>query len=199
MLDYPPAVRKLISALRQLPTIGQRSAERLALHLLNQEETYTLTLAESIREARSKIKACPVCGFYSETTLCEICSDSRRDPNTLCVVERPADVIFLERSGTYRGLYHVLGGTLSPLDGIGPEQLNLSTLLKRCANSSISEVVLALGHDVKGETTSLYLSSELKTTSLRVTRLATGLSVGGSLEYADPQTLNHALAGRKEI
>ncbi len=199
MLDYPPAVRKLIAALRQLPTIGPRSAERLALHILQQEESYALSIADSIREARARIKSCPVCGFYCEIDLCEICSDKKRDHRTICVVERPADVISLERSGTYHGLYHVLGGTLSPLDGIGPEQLNIPSLLRRCAGSEVSEIVLALGHDVKGETTSLYLSGELKTASLRVTRLATGLSVGGSLEYADPQTLVHALQGRKEI
>jgi recombination protein RecR len=199
MLDYPPAVRKLIAALRQLPTVGSRSAERLALHLLQQEVDLSLSIADSIREARTRVKTCSVCGFFCESDLCEICADPKRDQTVICVVERPADVLSLEKSGTFRGLYHVLGGTLSPLDGIGPEQLRIASLQKRCLDSKVSEIVLALGHDVRGETTSLYLSGELKTSSLRVTRLATGLSVGGSLEYADPQTLVHALQGRKEI
>jgi recombination protein RecR len=199
MLDYPPAIRKLIAALRQLPSVGSRSAERLALHLLQQDSSLALSIADSIRDARTRIHACPVCGFFCETALCAICADTQRDQTTLCVVERPADVLSLEKSGTYRGLYHVLGGTLSPLDGIGPEQLSIASLQKRCQTNPIQEIVLALGHDVKGETTSLYLSGELKTSSLRVTRLATGLSVGGSLEYADPQTLVHALQGRKEL
>jgi recombination protein RecR len=199
MLDYPPAVRKLIAALRQLPTIGSRSAERLALHLLQQDSNLAFSIADSIRDARSRIQTCSICGFFCEEPTCEICRDTRRDQKTICVVERPTDVLSLERSGTYPGLYHVLGGTLSPLDGVGPEQLRIPSLQKRCLEGKISEVVLALGHDVKGETTSLYLSSELKSNSLRVTRLAAGLSIGGSLEYADPQTLVHALQGRKEV
>ncbi|NJK93246.1 MAG: recombination protein RecR [Blastochloris sp.] len=198
MLDYPASIRKLIASLRQLPGVGPRNAERLALHLLQPRSELALGLAESLREVKIRVQACPCCGFFTEEDRCEICRDNRRDSTQICVVEKAADVLSLEKSGSFRGLYHVLGGTLSPLDGIGPEQLNISPLLERC-RSLVREVVLALGQDVKGETTSLYLAGELKSSGLRVSRLATGLSVGGSLDYADPQTLTHALQGRKEL
>lgn len=199
MIDYPPAVKKLISALRQLPSVGPRSAERLALHILQEDSLYAHALADSLKEARDRIKPCSRCGFFSEHTVCEVCSDPKRDSQILCVVERPADVLAIEKSATYRGLYHVLGGLLSPLDGIGPEQLSIPSLISRTRDGTILEAVLALGHDVKGETTSLYLAEELKKNGIKVTRPATGISVGTSLEYTDPQTLVHALQGRKEI
>ncbi len=204
MLDYPAPIRKLISALRQLPTIGSRSAERLALHLIQQDSELVHGLADALREVKTHIKPCSVCGFFTDNDICEICLDPKRDRSLICVVERASDVLTIEKSASYRGLYHVLGGTLSPLDGIGPEQLTIEKLLNRIhrpesSNGKVEEVIFALGHDVRGETTALYLSGELKSLGLRLTRLATGLSVGGSLEYADPQTLLHALQGRKEI
>lgn len=204
MLDYPAPIRTLVSVLRQLPTIGPRSAERLALYLIQQDTALNLSLADALQGVRTKIKACSICGFYSDQDTCEICRDPKRDRSVICVVERTSDVLTMERSACFNGLYHVLGGTLSPLDGVGPEQLNFDSLIKRVqtaapTNFPIKEIVFALGHDVKGETTALYLSNQLKTSPIRLSRLATGLSVGGSLEYADPQTLGHALQGRKEI
>ncbi len=199
MLDYPPAFQELIAALRQLPSVGPRSAERLALYLLESPALVSDRIATAITEARHRILPCPQCGFYAEGPLCTICSDQKRERQVWCVVEQPSDVLKLEKSGSFRGLYHVLGGRLSPLDGVGPEQLRIGALQSRVAKEKPTEIILALGADVEGETTALYLVPLLKGSGVRVTRLATGLPAGGGLEFADSVTLGYALSGRREM
>lgn len=199
MTEYPPAFQELLAALRQLPSVGPRSAERLALFLLESPPAVSERLAESLLDARRKIIPCPRCGFYAEGPLCTICADNKRDRQVWCVVEQPSDVLQLEKSGSFRGLYHVLGGRLSPLDGVGPEQLRIGSLQSRLDAEKPAEVILALGADVEGETTALYLAPILKKAGVRVTRLATGLPAGGGLEFADSVTLGYALSGRREL
>jgi len=199
MSSYPPAVLRLIHSLKQLPSIGARSAERLALHLLDHEPESAYEIANAIREARDCIRPCTRCGFFAEADLCLICQDQQRLGQPLCVVQHPADVLVIERSQAFRGYYHVLGGVLSPLDGIGPEDLRIQSLKERIQKESFCEVILALGADVRAETTSLYLLNELRESSVTVTQLATGISVGGPLEFADSATLAHALEGRKKL
>ncbi|MDR0533323.1 MAG: recombination mediator RecR [Verrucomicrobiales bacterium] len=198
-MDYPPSVQRLIAALRQLPSVGPRSAERLALHILKSDKTLADNLAISVNEAREKVRPCSRCGFYAESDVCEICSDANREPGVICIVEQPTDVITFEKSGAFKGSYHVLGGSLSPLDDIGPEELNIPKLLARIREQGIREVIIALNTDVKGETTMLYLARELHQLGIKVTRLATGISIGSSLEYADSVTLSHAIGDRKEV
>ncbi|MDR1191056.1 MAG: recombination mediator RecR [Verrucomicrobiales bacterium] len=199
MMDYPPTVRRLIESLRQLPSVGPRSAERLALHILRAEPALAQTLAASISGARDAVRPCERCGFYAETPVCEICAAADRDPHTVCIVEQPTDVITFEKSGAFKGLYHVLGGSLSPLDDIGPEELHIPKLINRLRGQGAREAILALNTDVKGETTTLYLARELRQLGIKVTRLATGISIGSPLEYADSLTLTHALGDRKEV
>lgn len=206
MADFPPAVRRLIASLRRLPTVGPRGAERLAVFLLSCDPAIANEISASLSTVRATIHPCPVCGFYAEGDLCEICSDPTRDSGQLCVVEQPGDVLAIEKSGAYKGLYHVLGGTLSPLDGVGPDELNIAGLLKQLPLDSDAdghtlcrEVIIALGTDVRGETTSLYLTDLLRRYAVTVSRPATGISVGGSLEFADALTLTHALQHRTPI
>jgi recombination protein RecR len=198
-MDYPPSVQRLIAALRRLPSVGPRSAERLALHILKSDQALADNLAVSVSEARHSVRPCERCGFYAETPVCEICGDANREQKTVCIVEQPADVISFEKSGAFKGLYHVLGGSLSPLDDIGPEELNIPKLLNRLREQGVQEVIIALNTDVKGETTMLYLARELHQLGVKVTRLATGISIGSSLEYADSATLTHAISDRKEV
>ncbi|MDR1144774.1 MAG: recombination mediator RecR [Verrucomicrobiales bacterium] len=198
-MNYPPSVCRLIESLRQLPSIGPRGAERLALHLLRADPALAETLAASVSGARRAVRPCECCGFYAETPRCEICAAADREAGVVCVVEQPADVVNLEKSGAFKGRYHVLGGSLSPLDDIGPEELNIAKLLARVRDEQLREVVIALNTDVKGETTTLYLAHELRQLGVKVTRLATGISIGASLEYADSVTLSHALGDRKEV
>lgn len=201
MADYPPSVRRLISVLRELPSVGPRSAERLAVHLLQGDGTLPRALSNALQEVQEKIGRCQVCGFFSEGDLCEVCRDPKRDDSIICVVEDAADVMAVEKSEAYRGVYHVLGGTLSPLDEVGPDDLAIEPLMKRLreANPPVQEVIIALGSDVKGETTSLYLARMLTDFPVQVSRPATGISVGGDLEYADSQTLSHAFSRRRPI
>lgn len=199
MLEYPPPIRRLIAAFKQLPTVGPRSAERLALHMLKEGAHVSENLVQALNEVRSDVRRCKCCGFFSEEELCSICSDEKRDSTLACVVEEPSDVISFERSGAFTGKYHVLGGCLSPLDGIGPEELGVPRFLERAQRDGIKEVILGLNADAKGETTSVYLARELKELNITVTRLATGISVGGSLEFADSVTLSHALQDRKQV
>lgn len=199
MTDYPPAFQELITALQQLPSVGPRSAERLALFLLQSPPSVSDRIATAIGEGRRKIHPCSRCGFYAEGPLCTICADEKRDHQVLCIVEQSSDVLKLEKSGAFRGYYHVLGGRLSPLDGIGPEQLNITSLQARLETDKPAEVVLALGADVEGETTALYLLPLIKAAGVRVSRLATGLPAGGGLEFADSVTLGYALSGRREL
>jgi recombination protein RecR len=198
-MEYPAAFQELIAALRQLPSVGPRSAERLALYLMENDASISHRLATALTCAKEQIRPCPQCGFFSQGDLCAICRDSSRDTGLWCVVEHAGDMLKLEKSGTWRGLYHILGGRLSPLDGIGPEQLAIAPLLARISQHSPREIVLALGADVEGETTALYLAPLLKEKGVKVSRLATGLPAGGGLEFADSVTLGYALAGRREI
>src|SRR6187200_2389105 len=193
-----PAVDNLVAQLTRLPGIGSRTAQRLAFHLLSTQKDEALALASAIAEVKERVRFCRECGNLTEEEQCSICLDSRRDRTVVCVVEQPVDVISLERTHEYRGLYHVLGGSLSPLDGVEPEHLRIDELLKRVANGEIAEVVLATNPNMTGEATAAYVADRLRDRT-RVTRLASGLPVGGDLEYADEVTLGRALAGRREM
>jgi recombination protein RecR len=199
--DYPPAFQELVAALRQLPAVGARSAERLALFLAGEKDEVSARLAAALLQARERIVPCPRCGFFAERgeTACPICRDSSRDGGLWCLVEQAGEVVKFEKAASFRGLYHVLGGKLSPLEGIGPEELGVGPLLQRIEAEKPREVILALGTDVEGETTALYLAPLLKARGVLVSRLATGLPAGGGLEFADSVTLGYALSGRREI
>jgi recombination protein RecR len=193
-----PAVDNLVAQLTRLPGIGSRTAQRLAFHLLSTPKEEALALATAIGEVKERVRFCDECGNLTEAERCDICLDPRRDRSVVCVVEQPVDVISLERTHEYRGLYHVLGGSLSPLDGVEPEHLRIEELLQRVAGGEIGEVVLATNPNMTGEATAAYLADRLRGRAT-VTRLASGLPVGGDLEYADEVTLGRALAGRREI
>ena len=199
---YAGPISRLIAELSKLPGIGQRTAQRLAFHILRASEEDALALADSIREVKEKVGLCEVCFNLAEGPRCEVCEDTRRDRSLICVVEQPADVIPIERTHEYRGLYHVLGGALSPIDGVDPEDLHISELLGRVDNGAgISEVVIATNATTTGEATALYLADALRERApeVVVTRLASGLPVGSDLEYADEITLGRALRGRQSI
>jgi recombination protein RecR len=193
-----PAVDNLVAQLTRLPGIGTRTAQRLAFHLLSTRKEEALALSAAIEDVKERVGFCRECGNLTEEELCAICSDPRRDRTVVCVVEQPVDVLSLERTHEYRGLYHVLGGSLSPLDGVEPEDLRLGQLLHRVEAGGIQEVVLATNPNMTGEATAAYLAERLRD-RVRVTRLASGLPVGGDLEYADEVTLGRALAGRREL
>ena len=193
-----PSVDNLVAQLTRLPGIGSRTAQRLAFHLLSAPKDEALALAAAIGEVKERVRFCRECGNLTEEELCGICLDARRDRTVVCVVEQPVDVISLERTHEYRGLYHVLGGSLSPLDGVEPEHLRIDELLRRVAEGGITEVVLATNPNMTGEATAAYLADRLRDRAT-VTRLASGLPVGGDLEYADEVTLGRALAGRREL
>jgi recombination protein RecR len=193
-----PSVDNLVAQLTRLPGIGSRTAQRLAFHVLSTPKDEALALATAIEEVKERVRFCRECGNLTEEELCAICLDARRDRTVVCVVEQPVDVISLERTHEYRGLYHVLGGSLSPLDGVEPEHLRIDELLRRVAAGGIEEVVLATNPNMTGEATAAFLADRLRD-QVRVTRLASGLPVGGDLEYADEVTLGRALAGRREL
>jgi recombination protein RecR len=193
-----PAVENLVAQLSRLPGVGSRTAHRLAFHLLQRPKDEALALSHAIEEVKERVRFCAECGNLTEEELCAICADARRDRSLICVVEQPVDVISLERTHEYRGLYHVLGGALSPLDGVEPEHLRIDELVRRVDRNGVSEVVLATNPTMTGEATAAFLADRLRG-RVRVTRLASGLPVGGDLEYADEVTLGRALAGRREI
>jgi len=195
---YAPSVDNLIVQLARLPGVGRRTAQRLAFHLLKASEADALALADAIREVKDRIGFCTECGNLAEEPLCQICSDARRDRSLICVVEDPSDLVALERTHEYRGLYHVLGGALSPIDGVDPEDLRIAELVGRVDRGGVAEVLLATNPTMTGEATAAYLADRLRDRT-RVTRLASGLPVGGDLEYADEVTLGRALAGRREM
>jgi recombination protein RecR len=199
MASLPEPINELLAALNTLPGIGPRSAERLALHLVQSEAGAVQQLARAILQARERIRSCPNCGSLTEQVPCAICSDSRRDATLVCVVERPVDIISIEKSGTYRGKFHVLGGKISPLNGVEPEDLRIADLEKRIVAEPIKEVILALGTDVEGDATSFYLAKRLGAKGMKVTRIAHGLPAGSGLEFADELTLSQALEGRREL
>ena len=194
---YSPSVDRLIKELSRLPGIGPRSAQRLAFHILRQRPEQILPLAEAIVEVKERIGFCRRCFNLAEGELCTICADTRRDPAALCVVEQPADIVPIERTREFRGLYHVLGGALSPLDGVEPADLHIVDLLGR-VQEGVDEVILATNPTMTGEATAMYIADMLPA-DVRVTRLASGLPVGGDLEYADELTLGRALAGRRSL
>lgn len=198
---FSPPVNRLITELAKLPGIGQRTAQRLAFYILRQPEAEALPLAEAIREVKRKIGLCEVCFNLADGPRCRFCLDERRDRSTICVVEEPQDVIPIEATHEFRGLYHVLGGALSPIDGVGPDDLKISQLTERVACGGVKEVVLATNPTTSGEATSLYIAEEIRKLDqdVAVTRLASGLPVGADLEYADEVTLGRALAGRREL
>jgi recombination protein RecR len=195
---YSPSVENLIVQLTRLPGIGRRTAQRLAFFILRLDADDALALADAIREVKERIGFCRRCFNLAEGELCTICADARRDQRTICVVEDPADVIPIERTAEYRGLYHVLGGALSPIDGVDPDDLRIDELLRRTQAEGVEEVVLATNPTMTGEATAGYIADRLRG-RVRVTRLASGLPVGGDLEYADEVTLGRALAGRREM
>ena len=203
MLQYARPLQRVIEQLQRLPGIGPKSAQRLAFHILRSGPQSARELGEAIGALPDAIGRCSICHNYTEKDICEVCSDPRRDSSVLCVVGEVSDLMALERSGEYRGLYHVLGGALSPLDGIGPDRLHLDTLFSRLSKEPVQELIIGTNPSLAGEATALFISEQLHSTLggrlIRVTRLAAGLPVGGDLEYADEVTLGKALLGRREM
>lgn len=199
MSIYTPAVQTLIDELGKLPGVGPKSAQRIAFHLVKIAEEDAIRLSDAIRDAKEKVRFCDKCFNMSDEVICDICSDSRRDPSLVCVVEEPRDIVAVERTQEYKGFYHVLQGAINPIDGIGPEQLRVKELLTRLQENSISEVILCTNPNIEGEATAMYLARLLEPLGVSVTRIASGLPVGGDLEYADELTLGRALEGRREI
>jgi recombination protein RecR len=196
---YEGIIQELIDELGRLPGIGPKSAQRIAFHIL-QTETYDVTrLAEVLMEIREKVRFCEICGNVAEEATCSICRDPRRSPTTICVVEEAKDVVAIERTREFRGLYHVLGGAISPIDGVGPDDLRIRSLVQRLADGVVTEVIIATDPNLEGEATATYLTRLLVQPNLRVTRLASGLPVGGDLEYADEVTLGRAFEGRRLV
>ena len=195
---FSPSVENLVAQLTRLPGIGARTAQRLAFHILQKPPEEALALASALTEVKERVRFCRDCGNLTEEELCGICTDTRRDRTSICVVEQPVDVISLERTHEFRGLYHVLGGALSPLDGVEPRNLRIEELMRRIDKGGVEEVVIATNPNMTGEATAYYIADQLRGRA-RVTRLASGLPVGGDLEYADEVTLGRALEGRREM
>jgi recombination protein RecR len=196
---YSPPIAKLIEELEKLPGIGHKTAQRLAFHILNLPAEKSETLACAIREAKLKTRYCSICSNITETDPCSICGSGKRDHGVICVVEDPKDVVAMERIREFNGVYHVLNGVISPMEGIGPEDIRIKELLHRIRDGNIREVILATDPDVEGEATAMYISRLLKPIGIRTTRIAHGIPVGGDLEYADEVTLAKALEGRREL
>jgi recombination protein RecR len=199
MLYYPRPLAQLLEQLEKLPGIGPKSAQRLAFHLLRASRAESEALATAIRNVRENIKPCARCGNFTDLELCDICTSTRRESAQLCVVAEPRELLAVENSGEFRGRYHVLGGLLNPIEGIGPEQLSVNALVRRLEDENVQEVVLALSATVEGETTAHYLANVLKSRAVKVTQLARGLPFGGDLDYADQMTIAGALRGRREV
>ncbi|WP_068426805.1 recombination mediator RecR [Piscicoccus intestinalis] len=194
---YEGAVQDLIDELGMLPGIGPKSAQRIAFHLLQADEADVKRLVDALVEVKSKVRFCETCGNVAESEQCRICADPRRDATVICVVEEPKDVVAIERTREFRGRYHVLGGAISPMDGVGPDDLSIAQLFSRLADASVSEVIIATDPNLEGEATATYLVRALSTLGVRISRLASGLPVGGDLEYADEITLGRAFEGRR--
>ncbi len=199
MAAYARPVERLITELSKLPSIGPRSAQRIAFHIIRGKKDDAIGLAEALKDEKERIKPCSRCFNLTEVEECEICRDARRDRTAICVVEDPYDIGPLERTAEYRGLYHVLGGSLSPLDGVEPEDLRIAELVERVRNEGTKELVIATNPNTTGEATALFIAAEVRDLPVRVTALASGLPVGGDLEYADEVTLGRAFAGRREL
>ena len=196
---FPQSLERLMAELAKLPGIGPKSAQRLAFHILDRGAENAASLAKALTDAAEKLGECPLCFNIAEEGHCALCDDPNRDDTVICVVESPRDILPIERSGSFHGRYHVLGGLLSPMDGIGPAELHLKELLKRLENEEVTEVILATGSNVEGEATAAYIADLLKPLGITVTRIAQGMPVGGDLEYIDEITLARALTGRREF
>jgi recombination protein RecR len=192
-------IGRLVAELAKLPGVGEKTAARLAFHVLRAPAEDAVALASAITDLRAKIRLCSRCWDFTEEDPCEICRDQRREPGLLCVVAHPQDVIAIERTGGYRGRYHVLHGVLSPLDGIGPEDLRIAELIRRCGEGDLREVIVATNPSIEGETTAIYLAKLIRPLGIRTSRIATGVPMGGELEYADRLTLARAIDGRREL
>lgn len=198
-MNFSPAIEELIDALRCLPGVGPKSAQRMTLHLLERDREGAEALARALSTAVNKVDHCQRCRNFTELEICEICIDPRRDTTTICVVETPADVLAVEMSGSFKGIYYVLMGHLSPIDGIGPEEIGLDLLHQRVVSEGISEVILATNPTVEGEATAYYLIDLLQEEGVKVSRIAHGVPLGGELEYVDGSTLAHAFSGRRQV
>ncbi|EJE2588144.1 TPA: recombination mediator RecR [Listeria monocytogenes] len=198
-MHYPEPITKLIDSFMKLPGIGPKSAARLAFYVLDMKEDDVLDFAKALVDAKRNLSFCSVCGHITDKDPCYICADTSRDRSVICVVQESKDVIAMEKMRDFHGLYHVLHGTISPMDGIGPEDINIPDLLKRLQDDTIEEVILATNPNVEGEATAMYISRLLKPSGIKVTRIAHGLPVGGYLEYADEVTLSKAMEGRREV
>ena len=199
MLYYPRPLAELLEQLEKLPGIGPKSAQRLAFHILRAPREDSENLAQAVRDVRDKIKPCTRCGSFTDLEICDICTDPRRDNAMLCVVAEPRELMAVENSGEFRGRYHVLGGLVNPIEGVGPDQLNINGLMRRVGEENVSEIILALASTVEGEMTASYLGNLLKPRGVRVTQLARGLPFGGDLDYADQMTIAGAVRGRREV
>ncbi len=199
MSHFAAPIARLIEEFSRLPGIGRKTAQRLAFHVINSREDYAVSLSEAILEAKKKMKYCSQCFNLTDVELCPICADPKRDQSMICVVEDPKDLIAIERTKEFHGVYHVLHGSISPMDGIGPDDIKLRELIIRVQSSDVSEVILATNPTIEGEATSMYISKLLSPAGILVTRLAHGVPVGGDLEYADEVTLSKALEGRRKL
>lgn len=199
MSSYSPSIEKLIESFEKLPSIGHKTAIRLAFHMLDMSPEETDEFISSIKEAKQKLKYCSTCFNIADTDPCPICSNPKRDPSTICVVEDVRDIMAMERTHEYKGVYHVLHGTISPMNGIGPDEIKIKELLDRIRDNDIKEVIIATNPRVEGEATSIYISKLIKAFNIKVTRIAHGIPVGGDLEYTDEITLMKAMEGRREI
>jgi recombination protein RecR len=199
MSHYPPSILKLIKSLSRLPGIGEKTAERLAMHILRAPHSEAERLSSNIIEVKNKIKLCSICFGLSDSDICNICSDRTRTLSILCVVEQPADMVAIEKSGAFTGLYHILEGVLSPMDGIGPDNIRIKELISRIAQGEIKEVVLATSTNVEGEATAAYIAERIENYSIKVTRIASGVPIGGDLKYVDQVTLKKAMETRHAV
>ncbi|MBQ9708572.1 MAG: recombination protein RecR [Firmicutes bacterium] len=199
MRQYPKPLNRLINELSRLPGVGGKTAQRLAFHILSMEDKDAFRLSDAIREAKETMKYCSVCGNLTDVDPCAICTDDERDRSVICVVESPRDVVAMEKIREYRGRYHVLGGTISPMDGIGPEDINLKSLITRLQDEEVQELIIATNPTIEGEATAMYIARLIKPSGIKVSRIAHGIPVGGDLEYADEVTLLKAVEGRRQL
>ncbi len=198
-MNYPSSLNDLIESLKKLPSIGEKSAERLAFAIMNMDEEEANVFSKSIKNVKSKIKRCKICGNITEEEICEICNNESRDNSLLCVVEDSKNIITLEKIGTYTGKYHVLDGLISPIDGKGPDDINIKSLIEKVKNNNIKEVIIAISPTLEGETTALYISKLLEGSDVIVSKIAYGIPIGADMEYLDPMTLSMALSNRNKI
>lgn len=199
MRQYPKPLNKLINELSRLPGIGGKTAQRLAFHILSMSDGDAFRLSDSIREAKEQMRYCSVCGNLTDVDPCAICSDTDRDPSVICVVESPRDVIAMEKIREFKGYYHILHGTISPMDGIGPDDINLKSLVLRLQDERVQELIIATNPTIEGEATAMYIARLIKPSGIKVSRIAHGIPVGGDLEYADEVTLLKAVEGRRQL